>query len=104
MILASVGRHKQYAHAITVNVVESLIVEGLCGRDRSQCVNNRIAGNEDAVLGHSIAQEILSRTRGRRKVQVSQKTYKPSVNLFRERMPTIERSQPSFDVTNSNIL
>src|SRR5436189_1323763 len=104
MILASVGGHKQNAHAIVVNVVEPLIVEGLCGRDRLQCVNNRISGNEDAVLGHTVSQEILPRALGWRKMQVSQKTYKTSVDFFRKRMPPIERSQPRFDVTNSNTL
>src|SRR2546422_4759946 len=104
MILASVGGHKQYAHAIVVNVVEPLIVEGLCGRDRLQCVNNRVSSNEDAVLGHSVSQEILSRALGWRKMQVSQKTYKTPVDFFRKRMPPIERSQPRFDVTNSDVL
>src|SRR2546421_5888602 len=104
MILAPVGGHKQYAHAIVVNVVEALIVEGLCGTDRLQCVNDRVSSNEDAILGHSVAQEILSRALGRRKMQVSQKTHKTSVDLFRKRMSPIERPQPRFNVTNSNIL
>src|SRR2546425_5764469 len=113
--------HKQYAHTIVINAVETLIVERLCGRDRLQCVNNRVAGNEDAVLGHSVSQEILSRDEdavlghsvsqeilsralGWRKMQVSQKTYKTPVDFFRKRMPPIERSQPRFDVTNSDLL
>src|SRR3989442_12397793 len=104
MILASMSSHKQYAHAIVVNVVETLIVEGLCGRDRLQCVNNRISGNEDAVLGHTVSQEILPRALGWRKMQVSQKTHKTPVDLFRKRMPPVERPQTRFNVTNSNTL
>src|SRR2546426_2024542 len=104
VILSAMSGHKQYAHTIVVNVVEPLIVEGLCGRDRLQCVNNRISGNEDAVLGHTVLQEILPRALGWRKMQVSQKTYKTPVDFFRKRMPPIERSQPRFDVTNFNVL
>src|SRR2546425_306831 len=54
VILSAMSGHKQYAHTIVINAVETLIVERLCGRDRLQCVNNRVAGNEDAVLGHSV--------------------------------------------------
>ena len=104
VILSAMSGHKQYAHTIVINAVETLIVERLCGRDRLQCVNNRVAGNEDAVLGHSVSQEILPRALGWRKMQVSQKTYKTSVNFLREGVSPIERSQPRFDVTNSNIL
>src|SRR5438552_17665074 len=104
MILASVRGHKQYAHAIVVNVVEPLIVEGLCGRDRLQCVNNRISGNEDAVLGHTVLQEILPRALGWRKMQVSQKTYNMPVDFLWKRMRPIDRYQPIFDVTYLHLL
>src|SRR5437016_11768305 len=104
MILAPVGGHKQYTHTIVINVVETLIVEGLCGRDRLQCVNNRVSSNEDAVFGHSVSQEILSRALGWRKMQISQKTHKTSVDFFLEGMPPIERSQSRLNMANFNIL
>src|SRR5437879_13786337 len=93
MILAPVSGHQQYAQAIVINVVETLIVEGLCGRDRLQCVNNRVSSNEDAVFGHSVSQEILSRALGWRKMQISQKTHKTSVDFFQEGMTPIARSE-----------
>src|SRR5207249_5250316 len=84
VILSAMSGHKQYAHTIVINAVETLIVERLCGRDRLQCVNNRVAGNEDAVLGHSVSQEILPRGLGCRKLKFSQKPYKPPVDLSRK--------------------
>src|SRR2546425_9647338 len=68
VILSAMSGHQQYAHTIVINVVETLIVKGLCGRDRLQRVNNRISGNEDAVLSHSVSQKILSRALGWRKM------------------------------------
>src|SRR2546425_12908182 len=68
VILAPMSSHKQYAETIVINVVETLIVKGLCGRDRLQRVNNRISGNEDAVLGHSVSHEILAGALGWRKM------------------------------------
>ena len=104
-IFPAVSSHGNDTFAFEVDGVQFSFMEGIIFFDgMCQCVDNGIAGDENAVSVNVFFQQMFLCQFGRRKMQVCQRTCQAAVHFFGERLILIIGTQTSFHMTHFHLI
>jgi hypothetical protein len=71
--------------------------------DPQQSVNHGVAGDDDALVGDALGQQVSARSLGRRKAEVADMIRHDSIHLFRERVAAVVGTQAGLHVTHLDL-
>ena len=69
---------------------------------RLQCIDHRVAGDENRLLRDPLRQQVALRAGGRRKLQLGEGRGHPAVHLLGEGLIPVVGAQPRLDVSDGN--
>ena len=104
-VLAAMRRDEDDALILEVNVLERLLLEVEVIADRVvQCIDDRIARDEDGFRRDVLREQVGLRRARRRKVEVGDAARQAAVHLLRERRVLVVRTQAGLDVSDGRLV